>query len=189
VRPEGRTGVQQGDDDGEGVVHNVVLSDVNISGSTITFSDLAREISEVDPDDIQEVAASQLKLLEPFYRTVLAQAQQSFRFALIGVGVGLGFFIVAIAFLLLSSANEVATISAVAGALVQVIAGINFVLYGKATEQLGSFHVRLERTQRILLANSITASIEGEARDATRSQLVVALVQNSGAGGSDEIDK
>jgi hypothetical protein len=177
-------------DEAPEVSGRVIAGDVHAMGtvSAIHIENLVREISQIDPSEIQQVAASQIRLLTAFYDTVLAQAQQSFRWALIGVGVGLSFFIVAIAFLLFSNTGQVATISAIAGGLVEVIAGINFVLYGKAAGQLGSFHERLEQTQRILLANSITESIEGDARNSTRSQLVMEVVRSPGSAKSSEID-
>ena len=168
------------------VSSGLVLGDARVSA--IHIDNLVREISQADPSEIQQVAATQIRFLAAFYDTVLAQAQQSFRWALIGVGVGLSFFIVAITFLLFSDTEDVATISAIAGGLVEVIAGINFVLYGKAGEQLGSFHKRLEQTQRILLANSITESIEGDAKNSTRSQLVMEVVRSSRSARSDERD-
>jgi hypothetical protein len=62
--------------------------------------------------------------------------------------------------------------------VVQVIAGINFVLYGKAASQLLGFHGRLEQTQRFLLANSICHAIgDDAARTSTRAELVATIAR------------
>ena len=89
----------------------------------------------------------------------------SFNWALVGVGTGLAFFVAAIAVQLAAGSTDAAVISAIAGAIVQVISGLNFVVYAKATTQLGEFHQRLERTQRFLLANSIAESLAPERKD------------------------
>jgi uncharacterized membrane protein len=148
--------------------------------------DTVDEIARSRPAEIQEVAASQIKLLTSFYNTVLEQARRSFRWAIIGVGVGLLFFLSAIAFLLSSQPENVATMSAVAGGLVEVIAGINFVLYAKTTAQLATFHERLERTQRFLLANSLVESLDGEPKTSTRARLVLHVAGIAETPGSNE---
>jgi hypothetical protein len=67
-------------------------------------------------------------------------------------------------------------VSAISGAVVEVISGINFVLYGKASTQLLGFHERLEQTQRFLLANSVCEGIEQEdARVRARADLVATI--------------
>lgn len=56
--------------------------------------------------------------------------------------------------------------------MVEVISGLNFVLYGRATAQRGEFHERLERTQRFMLANSMCEALSNENRDAARADLI-----------------
>ena len=71
-----------------------------------------------------------------FYEIALGQARNSFRWAIAGSVAGVAFFMAAIAFLLVSGAHDAAIYSAIGGGVVEVIAGINFVLYSKATTQL-----------------------------------------------------
>lgn len=87
---------------------------------------------------------------------------------------GLLFFLGAVGFVLAGNAAEASTISLISGAIVEVIAGVNFYLYGKTIGQLSTFHSRLEVTQRFMLANSLCESLE-EAKDRTRAELVVRL--------------
>jgi hypothetical protein len=150
-----------------------VMFPLSVGGIEFTFDDAIKGISEAPPDQIQQVAAAEIRLLSDYYRTALAQARTSFNWALIGVGVGLVFFGGAVAVQLTAKQTDAATISAVAGGVVEVISGLNFVLYGKATGQLSEFHERLERTQRFMLANSMCASlVDDVARDHARAALI-----------------
>jgi len=84
------------------------------------------ELADAQPGDVQKIAAEQINILGSYYNAVLGQAKMSFRWALVAAGIGLSFFIGAILFLLVTQSQAVATISAISGALVEVIAGINF---------------------------------------------------------------
>jgi uncharacterized protein YjbI with pentapeptide repeats len=124
--------------------------------------------------NIQEVVQSQLKLINSYYSSVLEQARQSFRLAFAAALVGLLFFIVAVSILIIRQPTNIAasTISVISGALVEVISGINFYLYGRASNQLGTFHIRLDKTQNFLLADAVCESLEGTTKQTTRAKLV-----------------
>lgn len=126
-------------------------------------------------DDVQVVAAQQIKLLDDYHKIVLDQSRKSFGSALVAAIVGLGFFLGAVISILSSQKIDVALISAVAGSLVEVISGVNFYLYAKTTAQMADFQSRLDMTQRFLLANSICETLEGEFKQKTRSQLVLEI--------------
>jgi hypothetical protein len=141
--------------------------------TTGVVSEVAIEsVARADAGNISEVAASQLKISNNYYQSVLGQAQQSFRSAIIAAGVGLGFFLAALGFALALGKLDVAIISSISGGIVEVIAGLNFWLFGKTAAQLDLFHVRLEQTQRFLLANSVCENLRDDARDTARSELV-----------------
>jgi hypothetical protein len=118
------------------------------------------------------IAASQLNLMTCFYEIALGQSRNSFRWAIAGSSAGVLFFMAAIGFLPGSGAHDAAIYSDVGGGIVEIIGGINFVLYSKATARLLAFHGRLEQAQRFLLANSICQSLEEPARTDARSTLV-----------------
>jgi hypothetical protein len=140
---------------------------------SFTVSQRAIEnVAQADPGNIQQVAASQLEITNRYYQSVLVQAQQSFRSALAAAGIGLTFFLAAIAFLLVGRQDDVSVISMLSGALVEVIAGINFWLYGRTTKQLDAYHARLERTQRFLLANSMAENLDDQTKQRARAELV-----------------
>ena len=136
------------------------------------FDTAVNRLATANPSDVQEVAASQIKLLNSYYVLVLDQARRSFRWALIAAGVGSLFFLCAIGFVLIAQLQNAALISLISGALVQVISGINFYLYGKTSAQLSSFHNRLEQTQRFLLANSVCEGLTDEFKQQARSKLI-----------------
>ena len=129
-------------------------------------------ISIAQPDDIQLIAAAQLAILDSYHREVLGQAKGSFRAALSAAIIGSLFFVWGAGISLSSDTNSRALIPLISGSIVEVIAGVNFYLYGQATQQLSAFHRRLDRTQRFLLANSICEAIEGESQQVARSSLV-----------------
>ena len=63
-------------------------------------------------------------------------------------------------------------IAFLSGAILEIIAGIVFVLYGKTIPQLSSLHRRLEDIQRYLLANSLCEALDGDERNEARSALI-----------------
>jgi len=127
-------------------------------------------------EDVQLVAANQIKLLNDYYKIVLDQSRKSFSSALVAAIIGLGFFLGAVLSVMSSETINLALISGVAGAIVEVISGVNFYLYGKTTIQMADFQSRLDMTQRFLLANSICENLDWEAKQTTRSQLVLKIV-------------
>lgn len=132
-------------------------------------------LSKTDPSKVQEIVASQIELLSIYHNLVLDQARRSFRWALIAAGIGFGFFLASVAFLLFQQAQNTAVISLISGALIEVISGINFFLYGKTSAQLAEFQTRLDKTQRFLLANSVCEGLNEEFKQKSRSNLVRAI--------------
>jgi hypothetical protein len=132
-------------------------------------------LAKADPGNIQEVAASQLALSTSYYESVLAQARRSFLAAIVSAAIGLGFFLAAVAIALVRDSVNAATLSAISGGIVETIAGLNFWLYGRTATQLDAFHVRLEQTQRYLLANSLSTGLDGDSRNKVLSELVATV--------------
>ena len=153
-------------------VGGVNLGSQTIFVPTIDVSQAITQIAEAEPGDVQQIASGQIKLLASYYDTALAQAQRSFTLARWAAVVGLAFFLLAVGWLIFTRFEPVATVSVISGALVEVVAGINFVLYSRATTQLAAYHERLDLTQRFLLANSICEALEGDAKQTARASLV-----------------
>lgn len=142
--------------------------------STSQINRSIERLSKADPDKIQEVVAAQLDLMQGYYQEVLNQSQRSFRSALVAAAVGLIFFLAAIAFALLQQPTNLTAvvITAIGGTLAEFIAALNFRLYGDASKQLAEFQSRLDKTQRYLLANSISSGLNEENRQAALQELV-----------------
>jgi hypothetical protein len=92
------------------------------------------QIADADPANIQQVAAAQMRLSTAYYEAALSQARQSFRWALIAAVTGTALFIVAIGILLASRRLDISVLSAVGGGLSQLIAALNFWLYGRTSQ-------------------------------------------------------
>ncbi len=152
------------------------------------ISSAADRLSQAKPEDIQEIAASQIKLLASYYDLVLGQARKSFRWALIAAGIGLMFFLASVGFLLSQQPQNLANISLISGALIEVISAINFYLYGKTSAQLATFHTRLGTTQRFLLANSMCESLEGEFKQKARYELIKTVAGFESAQDKEEMN-
>lgn len=153
------------------------------SGGSIRIWDLAanavEKTAKANPNNIQEVAASQLAIINSYYQSGLQQSQQSFRWSLIWGGIGFGFLIFAVGVLLFRQPTEVAFASGIAGALVEVFAGTYLYLYKHASDQLAAFRTSLESTQRLLLANSMCEKLEGEIEQTTRAELIRLMVNSA----------
>jgi hypothetical protein len=141
-------------------------------GISYTIKDSVERLSKAEPGDVQEIAASQIQLLSSYYTLVLDQAQRSFRWALIAAGIGFVFFFASVGTLLAQQSPNIALVSLVSGALIEVVSGIGFYLYNKSASQLAMFHTRLDSTQRFLLANSVCEGLEGDFKQQARSNLV-----------------
>ena len=148
------------------------LDVVKLSPPETGITSALKSVSKADPKNIQEVAAASFDLGDSYYANVLSQAKRSFNAAVVAGVVGSLFFLTAIVFALVSKQLSAALISSVGGAIVEVVSGLNFWLYSRTSIQLNSFHVRLERMQRYLVANSVAASLSGEHRESTLEKLV-----------------
>jgi hypothetical protein len=138
-----------------------------------SIREIAKDILSLSAGNVEKIAASQINLLTNYYLLVLGQAQRSFTWALIWATIGAIGFIVAGGFLLTNRTSDVALIGTVGSALIEVISGINFYLYGKTSAQLAEFHSRLDSTQKLLLSNAVAEKIEGDLKQITRSYIAL----------------
>jgi len=148
-------------------------------GSVHAIVAATAQLADVNKENPQDVAAGASNILTGYYSIALRQSQDSFRSALGAAIVGAAFFLLAVVFLLWTKSTEIATVSSIGGAVVEVIAGLNFYLYGKTAAQLDSYRRSLEQTQRFLLANSIAETLETE-KERARADLVDTIAQWGG---------
>jgi len=125
-----------------------------------TIAAATDQLHNADVDKPEEMAAATNQQLLGYYINGLKQSSSSFRAALAVATAGVVFFIIAITFLVLTEAPDISIVSAIGGAIVEVIAGLMFYLYSKTTTQLDAYRISMEQTQRFLLANSIALSLK-----------------------------
>lgn len=146
----------------------IVLTETKLT----RFESFLDRLSDIDPSNIQDIVAKQCLTLGEYHEIAKAQARRSFGLAVIAACIGLAFFIAATAFLLLTGQAEGALISLISGALVEVIAGINFYLYNRTSIQLAEVRTSLETLQRFLLADGICDKLDDSQKQTVRAQLV-----------------
>jgi hypothetical protein len=142
-----------------------------VSGS-LESAQIVREISETDPKDIQQNAANQLNLLTRYYESGLAQAKNSFNWA-VGITVFCVLSFLAVVFIF--GQNEDKTIvwlSALASGIAEIIAGTLLVIYKQSLLQLNNYNHQMSKIQNYLLANSFIESLSDEAKDNARLELI-----------------
>jgi TRADD-N domain-containing protein len=132
--------------------------------------------------DIKTTAIAQIDLLTKYYNRVLKQANDSFWWAEATAAAGFLLFGIAVACVIWGEANQAlngATIAGLGGAIVQVISGLQFWLYGKTTDQLAHFHQSLEQTQRFLIASSLCDSLDDKATQLNALSTLIATISGS----------
>ncbi len=148
-----------------------------VPGNETEIERAVARLADAEQDDVREITASQIQLLHGYYNLALDQARRSFRWALAASIVGLVFFLAAVGLVLVGHGMNAPVISIVSGAIVEMIAGVNFYLYGKTIGQLSIFHGRLETTQKFMLANSLCESLEDDLKGQTRALLIAKLAE------------
>jgi hypothetical protein len=134
--------------------------------------DAIDRISKAKPSDVQGIAGPELELLASYHDIIMDQSRRCFFWALIGAGIGLLFFMLTVLVASYSAELAYAVLPLLCGAIVSILAGLVFFLYGKLAAQLSSFHAGLETLQRYLLANSICESLNDEDRTKARVALI-----------------
>ena len=157
----------------------VILSHTN--QATKACDQIKNEFKAAAKDDIKETLVLQMEMSKQYHKNVLFRANLSFIFALVFAGIGILLFFSIIIFMVLGLSNNITTtvVSVVAGTLVQVLSGINFYLYNRASGQLQTFHKSLDRLQNYMLANSICQGLDKVDRAHTCAQLSLIIASSS----------
>jgi len=135
------------------------------------------EVAHADPQHVQEVAAAQLASMNSYYQSSVHQGQQCFRWAVLWGGVGGAFLLLAVVILLLRQPFEIGLVCGVSGLLLQGCAGIYLSLYKDASQRIVAFRSYIEKTQRLLLANSMCEQLEGEMKQTSRAEMIQHIVE------------
>jgi hypothetical protein len=159
--------------------------------------------------DVGEIVEKVQKLILHYYDDVREQADRSLRIARKTAIAGFLVFVATLSYLVVidfayrakwftdpapSAAGEkasggtmtIASLGVISGFIVEILAGTQFVLQGRATKQFGAFHICLERTHRYLLAYKIAEKMT-ENRDETLAK-IVCIMANAPMITRDDID-
>jgi hypothetical protein len=139
----------------------------------------------INKGDIGETITAVQQLILRYYDNVRDQAEESFESAKRVALFGFVLLVVTVVYVMfmdlmphVSAQFETRTgglgvgaIGLIGSSVVEVIAGVQFVLYGRATRQFGAFHICLERTHRYLLAYEMADQMK-TGKDATLEKIV-----------------
>ena len=146
----------------------------------------------VDRSDVGQTVTAVQHLVLRYYENVREQAIESFesakRVALFGfvllvltlayvIFIDLMLHRPASGFTVSNGGMSVGQIGLLGSTIVEVIAGLQFFLYGRATRQFGAFHICLERTHRYLLAYKIVEQMTSGKDEAL--QKIVCIMANA----------
>lgn len=150
----------------------------DIVSGTLEISQIASQISETDPKDIQQNAANQIGLLTKYYENGLLQAKSSFNWA-IGITVLSVLAFIVITLLFGKNADKtIVWITAISSGLAELIAGTLLIIYQKTLSQLNNYNHQMSKIQDFLLANSFIESLSQDAQDSARLELIRSLASS-----------
>ena len=136
------------------------IIDASKLGTGSARAETAENIAIADPFNLQEVASVSWTVSDKYYSDVLQQAHSSFVAALWSSGAGFFLFLLAAALAVVRNDLHATLVSAMGGAVVEVVSGLQFWLYGRAALQFSAFHAKLERMQRYMFANTICLNMD-----------------------------
>ena len=145
----------------------------------LPINEAIEKLSETKPDNVLQVASTRLEISNRYYEAILTQAQKSFNWALIFAAIGSLGFLFSVVVVFNSQLKGKAWIPLVGGAIVEVIAGLNFKLYERTIQQASFFHSRLNVASRFLIANSFCESLDKGIKSETRAKLIGAFIDQS----------
>src|SRR5579859_15303 len=163
------------------VIFSIFVIRSHASQAINACNEIKEQYIDLKPDDVKGTLVLQMEISKQYHKNVLFRANLSFIFALVFAGIGILLFFSIIIFMVFGLSSNITTtvVSVVAGALVQVLSGINFYLYNRASAQLQTFHKGLDRLQNFMLADSICQGLDKADRSRTCSQLSLIIASSS----------
>jgi hypothetical protein len=136
---------------------------------------LCSSIATTDLEDTNRLYSHLQQQADGYYQAACSRARNSFWTAQVFAALGIT-YVGYIGYV--CSTGSIATVNQAvfhgfAAVLVSAISSLNFFLYKRSIRQFELFHVCLERLNRYLMANSVSANIEDkEKRETARAELV-----------------
>ncbi len=141
--------------------------------------EIKRRIQEEPRADVLDTIQLSLNQIAEYYTINKSQARNSFRFSVFAVVVGLATLIVGIWMFYLGESHNLrfATITSIAGTLIQFIGGAYFYLYRISIQQLNYFYEQLVNMQHTMLAIKLSEQIEDRSQQSkVKEQLIAELI-------------
>ena len=152
------------------------------------FNDIVDAIGldNKDDDDILGLMALNLREVKEFYTLTKKQAIRSFSLS-VGMCI-LGFLLIMFATIIavLWKENQIALVTGIGGAIVEVIAGTALFVYKKSLEQLNFYYLSLHDNERFM--SLINISSKTNKKDELYSEIVISELSRL-KGGKSEFDE
>ena len=152
------------------------------------FNDIVDAIGldNKDDDDILGLMALNLREVKEFYTLTKKQAIRSFSLS-VGMCI-LGFLLIMFATIIsvLWKENQIALVTGIGGAIVEVIAGTALFVYKKSIEQLNFYYLSLHDNERFM--SLINISSKTNKKDELYSEIVISELSRL-KGGKSEFDE
>lgn len=164
------------------------LADYFVSSGDLKKAKLAVESAlenakarrESEPKDALAQMTQNTAELREYYTISKSQAQSSFAAALVACILGFAIYAVGILITYVEE-NRVIEYTTIGGSMVEVIAGLFFWLYSKASEQMGTYHTSLIETQRQLSAIQLSDKMDETNRNKAYAYIITKLMDKSQA--------
>lgn len=141
------------------------------------------EIAHIKPkekmDDVLSLMIKNVGELREYYVINKQQARNSFSAALFISFLGFTLFAVGIALTFISNSGNIIQYSTIGGAVVEVIAGLFFWLYSKATKQINIFHKSLLNTEKFLTAIQLVEKVSQDSRDKAYIYIIEKVIDSN----------
>jgi hypothetical protein len=143
---------------------------------------IQKRLAEKPKPDVLDTIQLSLNQLTEYYAINKSQARNSFSFSVFAVIVGLATLIGGIWFFYLTEKQNIqlATISGIAGVLIQFIGGAYFYLYRRSLDQLNYFFNQLVKMQDTMLSIRLCEQIvPKERQNELRETVILRLLERS----------
>jgi TRADD-N domain-containing protein len=160
------------------------------SGFSVEFQPMEEEVEAVrqrlTPSGTKDREDWEFRLLSEYHAQGLTQSRTSFRVSLFFASLGFVVIAVAVVFAIADeTTNAGTTVSLIAGAIVEAVAGLFFVQSNRAAELMTTFFDRLRADRKLRDALELAKSIDdSRLRSRLQTQLALSMAETSESEGT-----
>ena len=144
-----------------------------------TISNILTLNKEDKHDDVLTLMIKNVGELREYYVINKQQARNSFSAALFISFLGFILFAAGVILTYSYKSENVIQYSTIGGAIVEIIAGLFFWLYSKATKQINLFHSSLLNTEKFLTAIQLVDKLSSENRDKAYNYIIEKVIDHN----------